>query len=166
MPSTYSNLWWAIEGVLGGMGIPYIDPQRRMNCGGALRDYLDELVLLHRTGVRAVVSLLNIPSDRAVFETAGFEFICLPIDNGQPPTLTQAREFIEFMENCRARNLPVAVYCQAGAGRTSTVIACYLIHTGQTAAEAIAHMRLREPSAVETLSQIAFLEEFERITAK
>jgi atypical dual specificity phosphatase len=166
MPSTYSNLWWAIEGVLGGMGIPYIDPERRMNCGGVLTAYLDELGLLHRTGVRAVVSLLNVPSDRAVFETAGFEFLSLPVDNGQPPGVAQAREFIEFMKNCHARNLPVAVYCQAGAGRTSTLIACYLIHTGQTAAEAIAHMRLREPSAVETLSQIAFLEEFERITQK
>jgi len=166
MPSNYTNLWWAIEDVLGGMGIPYIDAERRLNCGGPLRDYVDELVLLHRAGIRAVVSLLNIPSDRAVFETAGFEFLSLPVDNGQPPTVAQARGFIAFMENCRSRNLPVAVYCQAGAGRTSTMIACYLIHKGQTAAEAIADMRKKEPSAVETRAQILFLEEFEKFAAK
>jgi atypical dual specificity phosphatase len=163
MPSDYTNLWWAVEGVLGGMGIPYIDSERRLNCGGSLLAYTDELRLLHRANVRAVVCLLNILSDRAVFESAGFEFLCLPVENGQPPAVAQAREFIEFMDNCRSRNLPVAVYCQAGVGRTSTMIACYLIHTGQSAAEAIANMREKEPSAVETREQIAFLEEFEKL---
>ncbi len=166
MNSDYANLWWAIEGVLGGMGIPYLDPERRLNGGGALRDYLDELVLLHRAGVRAVVCLLNIPGDQSVFRTAGFEFICLPVENGQPPTLAQAAEFIAFTDACRLRNQPVAVFCQAGVGRTSTMIACYLIHTGQTAAEAIALMRATEACAVETPAQISFLEQFEKSSAK
>jgi atypical dual specificity phosphatase len=164
MPSDYTNLWWAIEGVLGGMGIPYIDPERRMNCGGELRAYVDELPLLHRTDIRAVVSLLNIPSDRAVFESAGFEYLGLPVENGLPPSVAQAREFLAFMKNCRSRNLPVAVYCQAGVGRTSTMVACYLICEGRSAAETIAHMRTKEASAVETSAQIVFLEEFEKLT--
>ena len=166
MSSNYTNLWWAIDGVLGGMALPYIDPERRLNCGGELRVYTDELILLERTGVRAVVCLLNIQSDRAVFESAGFEFLCLPVENGEPPSIAQVHEFIGFMKKCRAQNLPVAVYCQAGAGRTSTMIACYLIHVGQSAAEAIANMRLKEPSAVETRAQIVFLEEFEKLVRK
>ncbi len=164
MNSEYSNLWWAIEGVLGGMGIPYIDPERRLNGGGALRAHLDELLLLHRAGIRAVVCLLNIPGDAPVFQSAGFEFICLPVENGQPPTLTQAEEFLAFTDACRLRKQPVAVFCQAGVGRTSTLIACYLIRNGQTAAEAIASMRSKEASAVETPSQIIFLEQFEKMT--
>jgi atypical dual specificity phosphatase len=165
MNPDYANLWWAVEGVLGGMGIPYVDPDRRLNGGGALRDYMDELILLHRVGVRAVVCLLNIPSDEAVFKSAGFEFICLPVENGQPPTRGQAAEFIAFADACRLRNQPVAVFCQAGVGRTSTMIACYLIHHGKTAAEAIALMRAKEASAVETPAQIAFLEAFEKPAA-
>ena len=166
MNSDYANLWWAIEGVLGGMGIPYLDPDRRLNGGGGLRDYLDELILLHRVGIRAVVCLLNIPGDKSVFESAGFEFICLPVENGQPPTREQAGEFIAFTEACRLRNQPVAVFCQAGVGRTSTMIACYLIRNGKTAAEAIALMRAKEASAVETPAQIAFLEEFEKLATQ
>jgi atypical dual specificity phosphatase len=163
MNSNYSNLWWAIEGALGGMGIPYIDPERRLNGGGALRAHLDELLLLHRVGIRAVVCLLNIPGDAPVFQTAGFGFICLPVENGQPPTLEQAREFLEFTKACLERNEPVAVFCQAGVGRTSTMIACYLIQQGKTAAEAIASMRSQEASAVETPAQIIFLEQFEKL---
>jgi atypical dual specificity phosphatase len=60
------------------------------------------------------------------------------------------------------RQQPVAVFCEAGLGRTGTVIAAYLIQKGQSAREAISLVRAKEPSAVETAAQIKFLEEFER----
>jgi atypical dual specificity phosphatase len=133
-----------------------------LNGGGELNAYRDELPQLHRAGIRAVVCLLNMPGDLPVFQSAGFDFRCFPIENGQPPAPALAREFIEYIKSCRLRNLPVAVFCQAGSGRTCTVIACYLIHTGKTAAQAIAELRGQEKSAVETPAQIRFLEEFEK----
>lgn len=151
-----------MEGVLAGMGMPYIDAERRLNGGGALKAYKDELPLIHRVGIRAVVCLLNSPGDKPVFESAGFEFRCYPVDNGEPPTPEHADDFVRFVEDCRARKLPVAVFCQAGVGRTSTVIACYLIHLGASARDAIATLRSKEHSAVETAAQILFLEEFEK----
>jgi atypical dual specificity phosphatase len=162
MQTSYSSLWWAIDGVLAGMGMPYVDANRRLDFGGGLRAYDDDLPLIHEAGIRAVVCLLNIPSDQKVFETAGFEFRCFPVDDGRPPAASQAREFIEFMESCYSRNMPVAVFCEAGAGRTGTMVCCYLIQRGESASLAIAHVRTREPSAVETVHQIKFLEEFER----
>jgi len=56
--------------------MPYVSPERGMNPGGGLHGYLDELPLLHRAGIRAVVSLLNNPSDNAIFTLAGFKFKC------------------------------------------------------------------------------------------
>jgi atypical dual specificity phosphatase len=162
MASNYSNLWWAIDGVLAGMGIPYIAPKRRYNMGGTRDAFADELPILFENSVRAVVCLLNIPGDAIVFQSAGFEFKCLPVHDGQPPTMAQADEFVTFVNDCRLRNLPVAVFCEAGLGRTGTTIASYLIRTGKSAAEAIAHVRSIEPSAVETPQQIRFLEEFEK----
>jgi hypothetical protein len=55
-------LWWAIDGVLAGMPMPYVSPERRMNLGGKLSAYVDELPLLHLAGIRAVVCLLNASS--------------------------------------------------------------------------------------------------------
>ena len=160
-PSSYSNLWWAIDGVLAGMGMPFVAPERRYNSGGSLDAFADDLPALYKSGIRAIVSLLNIPGDVSVFQSAGFAYKSLPINDGQPPTFAQAAEFVGFVNECRSRKMPVAVFCQAGLGRTGTMIACYFISSSATAAEAIEMVRKVESSAVETAHQIRFLEEFE-----
>jgi atypical dual specificity phosphatase len=151
-----------MDGVLAGMPMPYVSPERRMNFGGGLHDYVDELPLLHCVGIRAVVSLLNNPSDNPVFVSAGFTFKCCPVGQGLAPSLEQAKAIVELIDSCRQEKLPVAVHCEGGLGRTGTAIAAYFIHKGMSAREAIALVRAKEPSAIETVQQIKFLEEFER----
>ncbi len=153
-------LWWVIPGVLAGMPMPFIHPERRLSSGGALTAYEDELSDLYSAGVRAVVSLLNIPSDAAVFESAGFSFLCLPVQDGSAPTLEQANTFVRFVEEQRAAQRPVAVHCEAGLGRTGTMLAVYLIARGDSAEAAIRRIREVEKVAVETPRQIQFLEQF------
>jgi len=163
MPDRSKNIWWILSGVLGGMPMPFIHPERRLNLGGTIEAYDDDLQGLYREGVRAFACLLNIPADAAVFQTAGFDFKYLPIGEGQAPTIEQANEFIVFVEQARWRNRPVVCYCEAGLGRTGTMLATYLIHTGKPAHEAIVAVRTVEPAAIETKLQIAFLERFERM---
>ena len=151
-------LWWAIPGVLAGMPMPFVHPERRMACGGALNDFSDELSSLQMAGVRAVVSLLNIPSDAPVYESAGFKFLCLPVPDGGAPTTEQAAEFVRFVTEQRAAYRPVAVHCEAGLGRTGTMLATYLISQGESAEVAIRRVRAVEKVAVETTRQIKFLE--------
>ena len=153
-------LWWAIPGVLAGMPMPFIHPERRMNTGGSLDAYHDELKVLRGAGVGAVVSLLNLPSDAPVYKSAGFEFLCLPVPGGQPPTREQVYRFVSFMAEQRAAQRPVAVHCEGGLGRTGTILAAYLISHGESAAAAIRQIREVEPSAIETAQQIQFLKEF------
>src|SRR5438876_655384 len=39
-PAQKSNLlWWVVPGVLAGMPMPFIQPERRLNSGGALTAY-------------------------------------------------------------------------------------------------------------------------------
>ena len=161
MQSAFQHLWWTIDGVLAGMPMPYIALERRMNLGGALDAYEDELLPLEQAGIRAFVCLLNLPGDARVFESAGFHFGCWPLANGEAPSREQAFAIVAFIDDCRARKQPVAVFCEAGLGRTGTVIAAYLIQKGKSAREAISLVRSKEPSAVETVAQIKFLEEFE-----
>lgn len=140
--------------------MPFIHPERRLAGGGPLAAYDDELPLMHAAGVRAVVSLLNLPGDASIYESAGFAFLCLPIPDGAAPTLDQAGKFVRFVNEQRAASRPIAVHCQAGIGRTGTMLATYLISQGDTAATAIARVRAVEPAAIETQSQMLFLEQF------
>lgn len=156
-------LWWVIPGVLAGMPMPFIHLERRLSSGGALTAYEDELPDLYSAGIRAVVSLLNIPSDAPVFESAGFSFLCLPVPDGSAPTLEQADRFVRFVEEQRAAQRPVAVHCEAGLGRTGTMLAVYLIARGDSAEAAIRRIREVERVAIETPRQIQFLEQFARM---
>ncbi len=155
-----SVLWWVIPGALAGMPMPFNHPERRLNMGGPLTAYDDELQTLYTAGIRAVVSLLNVPSDAAVYETAGFAFKCLPVPDGGAPTVEQAQVFIGFVGANLAAHRPVAVHCEAGLGRTGTMLATYLISQGDSAELAISRLRAAERSAVETPRQIRFLEQF------
>jgi atypical dual specificity phosphatase len=158
----FEHLWWVIDGVLAGMPMPYVALERRMNEGGALEAYDDGLSSLAQAGVKAFVCLLNIPGDIQVFESAGFKFRFWPVADGQPPSSEQMAEIESYIKQCRAIGDPVAVFCEAGLGRTGTVLAGYLIYQGFNAEEAIRLVREKEPSAVETIAQIQFLELLER----
>ena len=70
----------------------------------------------------------------------------------------QASEFVRFVESNRRESGPVTVHCEAGIGRTGTMLATYLIAEGEGVQEAIRHVRPVEEVAVETTRQIQFLE--------
>jgi len=160
MTEPRSNLlWWVIPDVLAGMPMPFIQLERRLNYGGPLTAYNDDFPDLYAAGIRAVVSLLNIPSDKPVYESAGFAFLCLPVPDGGALSIEQVREFTAFVDAQLAANNPVAVHCEAGLGRTGTMLAAYLISKGETVESAIARVRGAESKAIETGAQIHFLQQ-------
>lgn len=136
--------------------MPFIQPARRMAGGVELTAHDDELPTLFNEGVRAVVSLLNIPSDGGVYEAAGFSFLCLPVADGEAPTRSQVEAFATFANAQKGLKNVVVVHCEAGLGRTGTMLAAYLIWEGETWENAIARVRAAEPRAIETSQQIHF----------
>lgn len=150
-------LYWVLPSRLAGMSMPFLHPERRLRGDGKLEDFDDELRELKEAEVGAVVSLLNIPSDSKIYVAAGFEFICLPVDDGRPPTVEQVKEFVLFVDRCLSSGKPVAVHCEAGCGRTGTMIGAYLIAKGDSPVDAVRRVRASEPSAIETRTQIDFL---------
>lgn len=155
-------VWWAIPDGLAGMPRPYLAVERGMAEKNGLRDHDDDLPLLHDIGIRAVVCLLNQPQLATVYEGAGFDFLCLPIVDFQPPKIEQARELVQFIDGRGRDSGAVVVHCAAGMGRTGTMVAAYLMVQGKSVDEAIRHVRSVRPGAIETRGQEKFLEDWGR----
>ncbi len=152
-------VYWVIPGKLAGMPFPFLHPDRRIIGGKPLEAADDDLPLLHQAGIRGVVSLVNNPSDAGPFRDAGFDFLCLPVPDGRPPTPEQVDEFVGFADRCHQAGQAVVVHCHAGLGRTGTMLAAFLIRKGASAAQAIDRVRAAEPAAIETRRQLEFLGE-------
>jgi atypical dual specificity phosphatase len=104
-------------------------------------------------GVEGLVSLtLRDPGGQGhVPESMRHLHLPVPDMTAPPPDLVdRAMAFIqELIDDGRA----VAVHCGAGIGRTGTILACYLVHLGLDAGEAIRRVRERRPGSIETRDQ-------------
>ena len=78
------------------------------------------------------------------------------------PTLKQVEQTLAMIHFYVGRNMPVAVHCIAGLGRTGTILACYLVGEGKSAGEAITAIRRWRPGSIETLDQEAVIREYEQ----
>jgi protein-tyrosine phosphatase len=141
------------------MSIPFIHPDRHDTPGAAIDAFPDELPLLWEQGVRAVVCLLNMPGAARTYAAAGFAFHLMPVADGDAPSMEAFGRFLTFVSEQCDLNHPVAVHCEAGLGRTGTVLAGYLISACRSAAAAIEYVRTVRPGAIETVRQVEFLQQ-------
>lgn len=117
-------------------------------------------------GVGAIVSLTESPLSKALIEEFGFDYEHVPVRDFTAPTLDEADQLVEFIARARQAGKVVAVHCQAGLGRTGTVLSCYLVSQGYTARDAIAKVRSVRPGSVETHGQEELVELYERKRGK
>lgn len=145
------NFGYVLDGKLAGMAHP--------GHGGGLGLALDEL---RARGFTALVSLDEVGLLGEVVREHGLVHRHIPIPDFHPPTRGQADAFVAFVDAQLEQGGQVMAHCQAGIGRTGTLLAAYLISTGMSAEDAIAAARRRNPHSVESDDQREFLEHYAR----
>ncbi len=141
---------WLMPGLLGGTPRP-----------GIFKDIERDLQALQRVGTRLLVTLTEEwQPDATLIKEYDMQSLYVPIPDLHPPSLAQAEHVCEIASAFTRRGEAVVFHCHAGKGRTGTLLAAMLIHTGRTAAQAIAETRRQNRQWIESESQLAFLEDF------
>ncbi len=140
-PMSVWNFSFVIPGRLAGMARP-----------GRYRPLAQALEFLREQGIRAIVSVTEYPLDIKAVEAAGFDYLHLPVEDYEAPTLAQIETFLGFLDAHQADGA-IGVHCAAGQGRTGVMLACAFVTRGMTADEAIAHVRDLRPPSIDTPNQ-------------
>ena len=115
------------------------------------------LAALSGSGVRLLVNLHERPHDPARLGRYGLREAHLPVKDFSAPSPEQIESGIKAILEALASGEAAAVHCGGGLGRTGTVLACYLLSSGEDlgAEEALRRVRASRPGSVETPAQLA-----------
>jgi len=140
--SIAENVWWVLPGKLAGVRKPTAE----------------ELPALQASGIGAIVSVLDDPSNLDLYEQAGMPYLWLPIQGGTAPTQEQVQQLNDFVNTQNASGKGVAVHCTNGKRRTATMLAAYLISTGASYNAAMQTIQTANPEIALREAQTAFLQ--------
>jgi len=152
--SSLADHFSTISPSLGGSSCPGLS-------GSSL---LSDLDYLHSRGVVALISLNEATLDWRNPLPHGIAHLVSPVSDYRAPTLAQMEEIRDFWRSWKDQGTGiVCVHCNAGMGRTGTVLACLLLdeHQGaMKAEEAIKVLREKRRGSIQTFKQEDFVKEW------
>ena len=136
------NVWWVIPGRLAGVRKPTAD----------------ELPALQASGIGAIVSVMDDPSNLDLYQQVDLPHLWLPTKGGTAPSREQIQALQTFIERQNELCHAVAIHCTSGRRRTGTMLAAYLIVAGLSYADALQTIQKANPDAELREAQTAFLQ--------
>ena len=110
-----------------------------------------DLIFLNLQEVRAIVRMEERTISGEALELAD---LYEPVPDYTAPSIEQIHRMVTFIEEqIETWEHPVVVTCQAGQGRTGTVLACYMVYVGYKPQDAIKFVRDVRPGSIQTAEQ-------------
>ena len=132
----YLNFSWILEGSLAASKGPV---NRR------------DLIFLK---MRDITAIVRMEEQTISGEALEMQDLYEPVPDFTAPTLEQIERMVRWIEQeIETWEHPVVVTCQAGLGRTGTVLACYFVYCGYTPEAAINLIRTLRPGSIQTPDQ-------------
>lgn len=152
----------ALLGYLMGRGkgkpdITWITPQLAL--GGRLR--AEQVPAVARLGIGSVLDLREeTHDDERLLGQYGLRLLHLPVPDRAAPSQEQLREGTEWVLQEMAADRKVLVHCEAGSGRSVTLVCAALLRVGYRLPEAYGLVRRQRWIVGPTDEQLGALEEF------
>jgi atypical dual specificity phosphatase len=122
----------------------------------------DHFTWLRSQGIQVLVSLTEDRPRRDWTDAAGLLVFHEPLEDMEAPSQEQLERCVSAISKALNHNLPVAVHCGAGLGRTGVVLAAWFVVNGASATSAITKVRKLRPGSIETKEQEEAIQLFAR----
>lgn len=148
-PALPSHFHWVLERKLAGLGRP-----------GLVRDLETDLEAIALAGIELLVSLTEEPLPAGRLKAVGIQGRHFPIRDMGVPAVSPTASLCREIERALLAGRPVAVHCQAGMGRTGTILAAVLVWLGMNADQAVDRVRAVARGYIQNPAQIGFVHSF------
>lgn len=148
MINPFNNFSWVVDGLIAASEFP---------------DSEIKLRFLKEQGIKSIVTLSERKIDVELINKYKFRYLYLPIKDFNVPTLGDVKKFLRWMRLMEKWRLPTLIHCDAGIGRTGTMLAIYFLAKGRSAKESIDYVKEKRNFSLESLKQESFIYEISEI---
>lgn len=142
MINPFNNFSWVVDQFLAASEYP--DDEKKLK-------------FLKSQGIISIVTLSERKIDDNLISKYKFLNLYLQIKDFDVPKLSDVLKFLRWMKLMEKWRIPTLVHCDAGIGRTGTMLAIYFLSKGKSPKESIEFVKEKRGFKLESLKQESFI---------